>query len=316
MSHKPHVLFLTEKWADANPNRPLTNNDHNLFGSLEASDIATFHKIHYDEYYHHYGRKIDDFVVEMVGQMKPDALVVCILPWHPLAPSDETYRRVHHVTKIIFIWPDLVHFQSHADRLACYAALSVTWDADRSWYQGTNFVHLWTPQDPRIYYDSQRVRDIGVAFAGNANYPDRRMYLDFLASQGVRVFHVGGRDNGQFIPVHQYAECFQRSQIVLNFSLTQQGIPQLKGRIFEAMSCGALLMESTNHSNWIQRWYIPGLHYVPFANPHELQAKIKYYLNNHEEREKIAQNGWRLTKEKYSNTAWWELVFREAGIVL
>lgn len=47
---KRHVLFVTEKWCDANPDYGLSNNTHNLLGSLEASGLATHSQFCYDEY--------------------------------------------------------------------------------------------------------------------------------------------------------------------------------------------------------------------------------------------------------------------------
>jgi len=48
---KLKVLFVTEKWCDADPNKGLTNNYHNLFKTFKnVLTEATFNIVHLDEY--------------------------------------------------------------------------------------------------------------------------------------------------------------------------------------------------------------------------------------------------------------------------
>ena len=305
------VLFVTEKWADANPNMPITNSQHNLFGSLEASGLADYECIHYDEYFHTHHKPIDEFLVQKVIETHPDITIFCLLP-HPTTynPRNVTYEAIAKHTKIVFVWPDATYeyIVKMADEVAPYTSLSVMWDCDKTWYPGTKFLHLWTPQDPRIYYNANLVRDINVSFTGCPDYPDRKMYL-----QDLPIYITGGRKNA-YKDINDYANILQRSKIVLNFSRSVDGYPQLKGRVFEVMSCGAMLMESSNDINWIDRWYIPDLHYVSFSNVTELKEKIQYYLVHEEDRVRIAQNGCRKTLECYNNVTWWMRVFQEAGV--
>lgn len=310
---KPHVLFVTEKWTDVNPSKSLTNNYHNLFGSLDASGLATYTCIHYDEYFHTHNNKIDNHLIKIVEIEKPDVTVVCPLPWYPHCPSPQTYSAISKMTRIVFVWADAVHFMHYAETLERYASLVVTWDMDRNWHPGSKFIHLWTPQDPRIYNDPGLVRDIDVLFVGNSSYSERQRYLNHLATRGFNLVVRGGR-NGHPIGVHEYVNLIQRAKISLNFSLTSENVPQLKGRPFESMLCGAMLMESRNHVNWIERWYMPGIHFVSFDSEGALENLVRHYLEHEEERLKIAQNGWRRTNEWYNNIAWWETIFRTLNI--
>jgi spore maturation protein CgeB len=68
--------------------------------------------------------------------------------------------------------------------------------------------------------------------------------------------------------------------------------------------------------NWIDRWFIDGIHFVSFCNPTELKEKVLYYLNSPEERNIISANGYRRATEFYSNVAWWKTVLYESGISL
>ena len=311
---KPHVLFVTEKWRDAHPGSPLTNSEHNLFGSLEASGLATFSRLHFDEYYHQTKQSCDTELINRILNERPSITVFCYIPWFKHTPSIKTVETASHLTKNVFIWPDAI-WEGHANLARQFeplTALSVLWDIDFGWQSDKKFVHLWTPQDPRIYNDPGLVRDIDVSFVGSTHYPERRNYLDNLNVPA----NVNGGHSTSYLPVEKYADILKRSKISLNFCMTHEhGLEQLKGRIFESMFCGSLLMESKNRYNWIERWFIPNVHYIPFSNPNDLNEKISYYLSHEEERKKVAENGKRRCNEWYSNTAWWTYIFKECGVI-
>jgi hypothetical protein len=309
---KKHILFVTEKWADGNCNKPVTNSQHNLFGSLEATNLATYSCIHYDEYFNNHNKNVDDHLIEVVNRENPYMVVVTPLPLYPHCPTSRSYSAIAKKTKLVFIWPDSAYFLSVAQQFEKFSALSILWDKDCEWKPSTKFIHLWTPQDPRIYNDPEMNRDIDVSFVGNSAYLDRSRFLNYLLRNGIKINISGGRHNGHGLNVTDYASILQRSKITLNFSLSPDGVPQLKGRLFEGMLCGAMVMESQNNVNWATRWFMPDIHYVSFLTEIELKSKIEYYLNNNEERIRIAKNGWRRTNEYYSNVAWWQTVFSES----
>jgi glycosyltransferase involved in cell wall biosynthesis len=199
-----------------------------------------------------------------------------------------------------------------ANKFEPYSSLSILWDVDLPWRSGSKYVHLWTPQDPRIYNNPRVERDLDVTFVGSQGYQERHSAITYLKNNGVEVTTAGGQKS--MLDVNQYANLLQRSKISLNFCQNNEGFSQLKGRIFESTSCGAMLMESQHDVNWIERWFLPMVHYVPFTNHEDLKNKINYYLSNDEERNRIAENGWRKTMESYSNVAWWSYVLKECGI--
>lgn len=49
--NNPKVLFVTEKWCDADPSKGLTNNYHNLFKTFSNTfPEAQYNIVHLDEY--------------------------------------------------------------------------------------------------------------------------------------------------------------------------------------------------------------------------------------------------------------------------
>jgi len=73
---------------------------------------------------------------------------------------------------------------------------------------------------------------------------------------------------------------------------------QLKGRVFEIMMSGALLLESANEQ--IACYFEDGVDYVSFTTKEDLLDKIHYFLEHPDERLKIAENGRNKCIEKYT----------------
>jgi len=72
----------------------------------------------------------------------------------------------------------------------------------------------------------------------------------------------------------------------------QENIPevhQASPRVFEAMACGAFLL--TDAQKDVLDLFETGKHLVIYKDADELKDKIRHYLRNPEEREKIAKQG-------------------------
>jgi len=79
---------------------------------------------------------------------------------------------------------------------------------------------------------------------------------------------------------------YSRAKIVVNLPLSDD----LNFRVFEAMSCGALLL-TRRVANGQELLFEEGRHYAAFADEAELHAKVEYYLTHEEERARIAADG-------------------------
>ncbi len=106
----------------------------------------------------------------------------------------------------------------------------------------------------------------------------------------------------------------QSCKIVLNFSSTPLISPwegddrdtetdHVKGRVFEAIACGALLFESRN--DFTRRLFVPDKHYVEFSDLEELTRKLAFYLENDTERERIAQAARDHYLANYTSAHYW-----------
>lgn len=158
---------------------------------------------------------------------------------------------------------------------------------------------LWTPLPSCPFRFRERQRNIDIGFVGRSvsHYVTRHRYLDGLAAANVQVT-CRGETFGGVLSVEDMVAFLQSCKIVLNFSSTPLISPwegddrdtetdHVKGRVFEAIACGALLFETRN--DFTRRLFMPDKHYVEFSDLEELTRKLAFYLENDTERERIAQ---------------------------
>jgi spore maturation protein CgeB len=106
-------------------------------------------------------------------------------------------------------------------------------------------------------------------------------------------------------PHDKYLELLRRTKIGLNFSASVHS-DQLKMRIFETMSCGALLMENENAQT--KCYFTPMKDYVTFCSPADLLDKVRYYLEHENERLEIAGSGSARVRERYDYAHFWKAI--------
>ena len=304
---KPHVLFVTEKWCDCNPERGLTNSFHNLFGSLECSGLATYENLFFDEYTIEKKIKVDkDFIEKGI---QADLVVVTPLNGIHHAPGIRSYK---HIKKPIVA----IHFDSvspknlaYADLLIPYITCNVVLDSGKSYLNSLydeKYLPLWTPQDPRIFYNPNKGRDINLSFLGTMiGRKDREDGINFLGARELPVYQMGGQRE-KFLTIEEYADVLQRSVITLNFSFNSQW-HQLKGRIFEALLCGACLVESKNDE--ITKYFSEGEHFYGFRHTEELRDVIRGLIFDRKAVDKVAKQGQERCETLFNGTKWWEAVF-------
>ena len=103
-----------------------------------------------------------------------------------------------------------------------------------------------------------------------------------------------------------------RAKISINFSFSVDK-HQLKGRVFETMHSGAMLLETKNPQT--EMLFNDGIDYVSFSNKEDLVKKIKYYLIHEQERESIAQNGRQKVLKLYNSKLFIKKIFEHKDFV-
>ena len=98
-------------------------------------------------------------------------------------------------------------------------------------------------------------------------------------------------DNNNLIQLEDLIKIYNQSKISINISFASKDNKiQIKGRDFEAPGCGSLLL--TKDTDEIGKYFIPGKEIITYQDTDDAAEKIKYYLKNDDEREKIAKNGY------------------------
>jgi spore maturation protein CgeB len=112
---------------------------------------------------------------------------------------------------------------------------------------------------------------------------------------------------------------YSRSKINLGFSscgdthLTNERIVQVRLRDFEVPMSGGFYM--VEYMEELEEFFNIGKEIVCYNTPEDLLDKIKYYLNNDSEREKIRQAGYERCLKDHSWQKRFEMVFRQIGLV-
>jgi GT2 family glycosyltransferase/tetratricopeptide (TPR) repeat protein len=140
----------------------------------------------------------------------------------------------------------------------------------------------WLPLacDPEIHRKLDLEKQFDVCFVAHLNTPER---LD-LAEQIRRHFPRSFVGQKYF---EEMAQTYSASQIALNLNVAGD----LNMRVFEVMSCGAMLLTNTSENDGLKLHFKAGEHLDTYSDWLELVAKIKYYLSNPLQRQRIADAG-------------------------
>jgi len=319
---KNKVLFVTEKFCDGTPDLGLTNNFHNLFNSfsIDFGSQYNWNTIHLDEAQVVYGNHVDNFLVDYCKRWEINIIIYSLLGGSPLNPSLETLQKIKDLGVYqCAMWPDTGPdwgFRT-VEAIGDKVNIHVSWDNptfinEVDCFYAHNHIDLWVPQDISLFYPQDQ-QDLDVSFIGSPRYYDRQVVLQKLLSHGINLSIRGGQREEK-LSAEGYASLIRRSKINLNFSLSPANFYQTKGRVFETLACRTLLLELKNPST--SRLFTPGYDYVEFSTMDELIGAIKYYSENHEERNKIAKQGYNTYKEKYSSKIFWEIILNGAKAFL
>ena len=155
-------------------------------------------------------------------------------------------------------------------------------------------------------------KSIDIAFSGRvAGYRSfRKEYLLYLMECNIVGF-ICLFERNPFFSMEESYKILGKSKIGLNFSFSVDN-HQLKGRVFEVMLSGAMLLESENPQT--ASLFEEGKDYVSFSSKEDMVDKIRYYLKNEAERIQIAENGRQKVVECYNQQIYWDKVFGKAGL--
>ena len=75
-------------------------------------------------------------------------------------------------------------------------------------------------------------------------------------------------------------------------------IKEIKARVVEVPMCGGFLL--TSYAEGLEEYFRIGEEIICFTSLQDLISKVKYYLENDEERKKIAAAGYKAALERHT----------------
>tara|TARA_X000000950_G_scaffold289276_1_gene411530 strand:+ start:4830 stop:5987 length:1158 start_codon:yes stop_codon:yes gene_type:complete len=134
----------------------------------------------------------------------------------------------------------------------------------------------------------------------------REKYINFLSENNIQV-NIYGEDNYK-LNKNEMDFLYHKSKIILNFSGVNNDMKdvnkfepdlirktQIKARVFEVLRTGGFLL--TEYTPDLEYFFEIDRDLVTFNSKEELLEKIKYYLDNKNERIRIAKSGY----DKFNN---------------
>jgi spore maturation protein CgeB len=168
--------------------------------------------------------------------------------------------------------------------------------------------------EPTAYYPLDIAREIPVSFVGMP-HGSRPQIMRWLYEHGIEVAIFGYGWNGLDSRVsHELMlQVFSASKVSLNMSNSSvMGEQQIKGRVFEVPGCRGLLL--TDMADDLASYYEIGSEIVVYDSLEDMADKIRYYVEHDDEREAIAEAGYRRTLAEHTWKHRFDEIFSAAGL--
>ena len=321
------VLFVIEQYCGGNPQWGPSNWDPLIVQTLRHSGLTeTIELFYYDVLSRQFGlAAMGELLLEVSGKEQPDLIIIIPGGWVNLDPPRSIINIMTNTLgmKVLMIRSDSGGEEGHRWTNTWFPFVSFIVFIDATlghlgYGQHPQAIQGFSPPYTNYYFNDKRLkRDIDVSFVGTTqNWPRRAEYIEFLRQQGVNIVTRGGQMS-DLISGEEYAGIIKRSKISLNFCLHpgdsthSEGIPQLKGRVFDITACRILLLEDKGTET--REFFEEGKDFVMASSKEEMLEKVNYYLRHDEERERIATSGYRKTTKLYNASNFWGYALSQMG---
>ena len=311
------LLFVMERYCDANPAMGPTNSESQLVGAVESTGlVGQVKRFYFDDLGQRRGKAVmAQLLFQDCEVFRPDLVIYTPIQGplgEKLNPPDAVMVSIRAELGIkvhTHLW-DTVADDAHVlSRLPYSDTIGVVDSVVGQRFAGNpRIVQSYPAVDPRYFHDKGLERDIDVSFVGPLSSPNRVEGVNFLRANGINVVVAGGQRTGR-LSWEEYAGLMQRSKISLNFSCNPyDGSSQMKARALEVMTCAAMLMEEDGEHT--KRFFEAGRELVIFSSPEDLLVKVEHYLTSAKKRIAIALSGWRKVSGMYNARNCWGYLFK------
>ena len=317
------VLFVTEKYCDADPKCGVTISEHLIVNSLKSTGLVRETKRFYFEVLsQQLGReKMSELLLEDCLVFQPDLVIFTPLGGalgDRLNPTPESIFKMTNELKIKTYlhlydaspgcglevkWLPFVNYLGIVASIPAYLFYKK---------ESPKVIMAYPVISPSDFYQRNIVRDIDISHLGSI-HSNRGEYLNFLKSNGINIF-IGGGQRQNRLSLEEYSKVLNRSKISVNFCRDGSEIPVIKSRLFEITACGPLLFEDWGTDT--TKLFEPGKDFIIFHSKEELLSLARYYLEHDREREAIARSGYEKATNLYNATNIWGYIFEKVGFSL
>ncbi|MBP7652337.1 glycosyltransferase [Candidatus Dependentiae bacterium] len=308
-SKKDNILILQPRLENTNK-----INDYASFNASKISEYFLSGIIYY------FYDKCINFGVSYVHNeikniiLKNNISIIFFMPFgssfelHPFFFND--LKKYKELKLVLFVLDDELIFDVYSKYYAQVADAAITCDY-YSVFQyeklGVPALYYFSSYSKKEFYHEDLKKEYDVSFVGDCSKSDRMEYIDFIKKNGIKIETFGKKSENGFIEKSEIREIFLKSKINLNFTKTDiysfsnahnvwfnddnilsQNIRQNKGRPMEIGMTRSFCL--TEYSPSIKYTFEPGKEIEVFYNKNDLLNKIKFYLQNEHERNKIAEN--------------------------
>ena len=252
-------------------------------------------------------RAMNRRLLQLAKRWKPE-LVLC-LKGDLVYPS--TIKKMSELGAITLLWfpDDPWLFYTIAREIApAYDYVVTSSEKCVKWYKHIGCKHVkYLPFmcDPDIHKrvnlteEERKYYGADLCFVGSYA-PERERYFEVLCDYDFKIFGSGwdrarqkvrAKWMGRPLSIFEMVKAFNASKIVLNLHTaeTKYGGMKANMRVFEATGCGAFHL--ADRTEGLSDLFILDKEVAVYDSKEELREKVDYYLDNPEEREKIARRG-------------------------
>ncbi len=249
--------------------------------------------------------------LEVVEKEKPDYIFFWLM--YPPEFYLETLGKIKLVspnTKVLnFFGDDDILFEIYTKYLANFVDYPLASHMEHFWkYKENNIPNAFSTFGVNTdnFKPLKLKKKYDVTFIGTP-IEDRAEMIKHLVDNGVKVNIFGGgwykypelaKYYGGKVSTEEMVKIINESKINLNFSKTIGGKTGFKAKVFELCACNSFLLSEyfTGYTNYLAE----NKEIITFKDKKDLLDKVKFYLENDKEREKIAEAAYKKVVKNYS----------------
>lgn len=199
------------------------------------------------------------------------------------------------------------------NRKDAYSHFITTHSSTVNWFKKNEMKVIRSQWGASSLYKNHYPKDYkyDVSFIGQ-RHSLRGDFIQAINQAGVKVhlfghYWDGHPDNHGYIDFEEMVNVFNQSKININFSnpFHTGTLPQIKGRHMEIPACGGFQLSTP--ADDLESYFVNGKEIVVAKDIYGMVQAIRYYLENEEKRESIAQAGYDRTMKDHT----WPMRFKQ-----